>query len=227
MGRVTITEIQKGDSLTSSGVNSTISSWQAESSSIDNENVRDGGLDRRNFKKHYSVYNIPTSMANDNVLEIPTNITQPSPQGWGAFAPITYVEGEQIMLRTTFEYDFYNLLAVSPSHRASTSWKFLFQYFLATPTHVRPLDCMRTISIANKHFEYGPNSGTDEGMIHGSSGLSHLFRAKDLHTAYRPVDGDQLNFEFAVCAYAITPTVFKDAYVRLTSWNQHMQRFNR
>lgn len=228
MGRVTVTEIQKGDSLTSSGVNSTISSWQDESSSIDNENVRDGGLDRRNFKKHYSVYNIPTSMANDNVLEIPTNISSPSPQGWGAFEPITYVENEQIMLRTTFEYDFYNLNSVSPSDYSSTSWKFLFQYFVVINAFTtRPLDCMRSISISNQHFRYGPQSGTDEGMIHGSSGLSHLFRAKDLQTFYQPVDGDQLNFQFAVCAYAITPTMFKTAFVRLTSWSQNMQRFNR
>ena len=131
------------------------------------------------------------------------------------------------MLRTTFEYDFYNLNSVLSSNYLSTSWKFLFQYFLATPTHIRPLDCMRSISIGGQHFRYGPNSGTDEGMIHGSSGLSHLFRAKDLQTFYQPVDGDQLNFQFAVCAYAITPTVFKNAYVRLTSWNQNMQRFNR
>tara|TARA_R110000824_G_scaffold36410_4_gene113266 strand:- start:770 stop:1468 length:699 start_codon:yes stop_codon:yes gene_type:complete len=232
MGRVTVTEIQKGDSLTSSGVNSTISSWQAESSSIDNENVRDGGLDRRNFKKHHSVYNIPTSMANDNVLEIPSPNSTPSLVGWGAFPIITYVEGEQIMLRTTFEYDFYNLLSVPSHHRASTQWKFLFQYFLLNPNSLIPqnqlvsLDCNGTISIAGQHFRYGPQSGPDEGMIHGSSGLSHLFRADDLQVT-QPVDGDLIQFHFAACAYAITPTHFKSANVRLTSLNQHMQRFNR
>lgn len=228
MGRVSITEIHKGDALTSASVNATIDSWQDESSSIDNLNVRDGSLDRRNFKKKFSVYNEPV-IANsvDYDVQIPNNSFSPIPTLWGVFFPITFVDDEQIILRSTFEYDFFNLHDVPSGQRPNTTWEFRFQFFVTITGSVNittALDCYRGINIKNNHFQYGP---VNDKAIHGSSGLTHLFRASDLPPTQRPIGGDTLKFKFAACAFNTNTSSSVLAQVRLTSWNQHMQRFNR
>ena len=49
MGKVSVSEPIKGESLTVTKINSTIASWTTESSNIDDENVHDQSLDHYNF----------------------------------------------------------------------------------------------------------------------------------------------------------------------------------
>lgn len=49
MARVTITELARGDTASAANVNSTMSSWTTQSTAIDEQNVREEGLDRRSI----------------------------------------------------------------------------------------------------------------------------------------------------------------------------------
>ena len=52
MGKVTISEPVKGESLTVTKINSTIASWTTEASNINGENVHDQSLDNYNFAEN-------------------------------------------------------------------------------------------------------------------------------------------------------------------------------
>lgn len=49
MSKIVLTEIKKGDALTVDGMNASIAEWNARSNDIDQDNVRQEGVDRRNF----------------------------------------------------------------------------------------------------------------------------------------------------------------------------------
>ena len=49
MSKIVLTEIKKGDALTVDGMNASIVEWNARSNDIDQDNVRQEGVDRRNF----------------------------------------------------------------------------------------------------------------------------------------------------------------------------------
>lgn len=49
MARVTVTEVTAGDDVTETDPNSTISSWNLQTASIEGDNIRDGGIHQRNI----------------------------------------------------------------------------------------------------------------------------------------------------------------------------------
>tara|TARA_S200002703_G_scaffold154445_1_gene157229 strand:- start:1991 stop:2650 length:660 start_codon:yes stop_codon:yes gene_type:complete len=67
MGKVSISEPIKGESLTATKLNSTIASWTTESTNINAENVHDQALDNYNFAED-SVRSINASPRNGNHL---------------------------------------------------------------------------------------------------------------------------------------------------------------
>ena len=67
MGKITISEPVKGESLTVTKINSTIASWTTEASNIDGENVHDQSLDNYNFADN-SVRSINSEPMHGNVL---------------------------------------------------------------------------------------------------------------------------------------------------------------
>tara|TARA_R100001224_G_C4016858_1_gene148019 strand:- start:11 stop:667 length:657 start_codon:yes stop_codon:yes gene_type:complete len=67
MGKVTISEPVKGESLTVTKINSTIASWTTQASNIDGENVHDQSLDNYNFADN-SVRSINSEPMHGNLL---------------------------------------------------------------------------------------------------------------------------------------------------------------
>ena len=66
MARIELNKISAGDTLstaTSSGVNADIDQWNTETGSIDGENVREEGIDRRNLANGAFVEPIPSSLS--------------------------------------------------------------------------------------------------------------------------------------------------------------------
>jgi hypothetical protein len=56
MSRVSITELMTGDTNNAADANATLTSWDAASLDVDDQNVRDEGIERRTLKKEFQVF---------------------------------------------------------------------------------------------------------------------------------------------------------------------------
>lgn len=150
MGKVTISEPVKGESLTVTKINSTIASWTTQASNIDGENVHDQSLDNYNFADN-SVRSINSEPMHGNLL-VKTSASVPSLQP----TPI-YVSNETLnftshdhILRASFHINIFPNFSVV-SFATTTTFEIIIELSYSTSSSEE------NISIATRKLKFEGN----------------------------------------------------------------------
>jgi len=229
MARVDITEIQPGDSLTASSMNTTIENWRDATDSdghagkINEKNIRDGGIDQRQFLANVvnGAVNTGDFFYNVEFNHIPPGPDIINPATWlaahiGDFYHVKDGIGERkYLIRLNFSY----VIQGGELAKITTytfNWTLYYQigYEVNNSGTVHPIAITtRNIQISKYHFEYD--------NAKGSSGLTYVFQPN----SHSIVDGDKLTF-YIMTSQHTSDATFPPKFI-IDQVTFHAQRYDR
>ena len=201
--KVSLKDIKPGDALTASDLNTTIASWNTSSEKINAQNVRDGGLDQRNFGTVVTNSQVNTSTFFKNSLghtpekhkNINVNGPYPLPIHNGPNVNIgsfTYksdgTANRAFVLRLNFEYN----AALNKSIVVGRA--FMLHYRLGYEINndgivLHITDTTRRLHVRGHQLTHY--------AAKGSTGLSYVFYPEDHYAVIQ--DGAQITFHLLTC----------------------------
>ena len=169
MGKVIITDIEKGDALTASSLNETIDSWNFYSTNIDDENIREEGIDRRNIAD-VSVTQNPSetagTSATDGTSRNLLHAGASDPISHYQIGPFSYDSTDQVGMKVTCSFEFETEEFGSSTHTTTVTPTYHFQIAYST-------NGTSWSGITQTKRTVGP--GVDTFPAKGDMTISHVF----------------------------------------------------
>ncbi|MCP4437132.1 MAG: hypothetical protein GY913_21445 [Proteobacteria bacterium] len=127
MSRITVTEVTAGSSLSVTEPNATINSVNNATGDVDASNVREEGLERRNFQTGFNTSIASLSKAGPTSFTHSTETLLVSGNNF-EFGPFNRDSSMNELLKVRFSFWFYGARVVSPA--SAPRWNFKIKYKL-------------------------------------------------------------------------------------------------
>lgn len=238
MSKVTVTELQKGGSIASADVNSTVQSWLSASTGVNEDNVRIEGCERRNFameavtEDHLALSQSVRAYASDSEHWVESTVwkmvqtgTQASPNS----GPRAYLfvdtcdleDDENIVIHCSFDYRTTNLNGT----QNEPFWYFRLSHS-ALNSGAGRLNIPSTIRQIGHNLMSGTVTPQSPNMA-GSISITTIIDKSKAQSMAFPVSGRHYIFLDAKGFQQLGPSSLLDPPIRIFNINMHYRRFKR